>query len=185
MRKALALGFAGNKAEFGRALGFKDGSLVGQWERGERVIHEPTLAEIAALPQIRGANLTVPPEALQLAHALSLQKAETVPSTTWEQIEMGGAQSVFRLPIETVEMEPRVKRGTWCQFDKRLAPDARPGDGVLITDKSGALHFRVYKAGSAGAWEAHASNENFKPLTSTADGLTVIAVLTAVEGRWS
>lgn len=98
---------------------------------------------------------------------------------------MGGSSNVFRLPIDTVEMEPRVKRGTWCQFARNLANDAKPGDGILVTDSTGELHFRVFRAGSPGSWEAHAANENFKPLTSVADGLTIIAVLTAVEGRWS
>lgn len=185
VREVLAQCFAGNKAAMGRRLEFADGSLIGQWLRGDRVIHESSLAAIAALTEVRGCGITPSKDALQVAHALSLQNAETVPSTTWEQIEMGGAQNVFRLPIDTVEMEPRVKRGTWCQFAKHLAADARPGDGVLVTDRAGGLHFRVYRAGSPGTWEAHSANENFKPLISDADGLSVVAVLTAVEGRWS
>lgn len=177
--------FNGNKAAMGRRLEFLDGSLIGQWIRGDRAIHESSLASISELPEVRGAGITPPVDALQVAHALSLENAETVPSTTWEQIEMGEAQRVFRMPIDTVEMEPRVKRGTWCQFATHLANDAKPGDGVLVRDKAEKLHFRVYRAGSAGAWEAHAANENFKTLVSDLDGLTVIAVLTAVEGRWS
>ena len=185
VRQVLVQCFDDNKAAFGRRLGFKDGSYVGQWLRGDKPIHEPTLAQITALPEVKGAGLLPSTEVLQVAHALSLDRAETVPSTTWELVEMQGAKRVFRLPIDTVEMEPRVKRGTWCQFDSGLAGEARPGDGVLVTDKASKLHFRVMRAGEPGAWEAHAANENYKPLVSDRDGLTVIAVLTAVEGRWS
>ena len=49
----------------------------------------------------------------------------------------------------------------------------------------GGVHFRVYRAGRLGMWEAHANNPDYQPLLSDRDGLKVLAVLTAVEGRWS
>lgn len=179
--------FDDNKAALGRRLGFKDGSLIGQWLRGQRAIHEQALASLADLPEVRAVRLSVPSAALQVAHALSLDRAETVPSTTWGQLKMlqSTTDGVFRLPIETVEMEPRVKRGTWVQFAGHLRKDAQPGDGVIVRDGAGGIHFRVYRVGAPGTWEAHAENENFKPLLSDRDGLQVVAVLTAVEGRWS
>jgi hypothetical protein len=131
---------------------------------------------------------TRPPLRSAVAHAMSLDELQTVPSSTWEHIKMlaaGGLPRVFRLPIESAEMEPRVRRGAWVQFASHLADDAMPGDGVLVKDATGEMHFRVYKAGKPGTWEAHAANDNFEPLFSDRDGLEILAVLTAVEGRWS
>ncbi len=131
---------------------------------------------------------TRPPLKSAVAHTMSLDEIQTVPSSTWEHIKMlktGGLPRVFRLPVETVEMEPRVRRGAWVQFASHLADDAMPGDGVLVKDATGEMHFRVYKAGKPGTWEAHAANSNFEPLVSDRDGLQILAVLTAVEGRWS
>lgn len=42
--------FAGNKAELGRALGYRDGAFVGQMLRGERPITEKTVDQIQVLP---------------------------------------------------------------------------------------------------------------------------------------
>lgn len=42
--------FGGNKAALGRALGFRDGSLIGQMERGERPITEKMIEKIETLP---------------------------------------------------------------------------------------------------------------------------------------
>lgn len=123
-----------------------------------------------------------------IAHPVSLSAAETVPSITWEQAAMGEKSNelprVFRIPIESGEMAPRVNPGSWVLFASHLKNDAKPGDGVLVRDSAGGLHFRVYRAGRLGTWEAHAENQNFQPLLSERDGLSVLAVLTAVEGRW-
>lgn len=42
----------GGQANLGRALGYRDGAMVGQMLRGERPISEKTLAKLAAHPQI-------------------------------------------------------------------------------------------------------------------------------------
>ena len=77
------------------------------------------------------------------------------------------------MPIDSAEMEPRVRRGAWVQFASHLVDDAMPGDGVLVRDSTGGMHFRVYKAGKPGAWEAHAANVNFEPLFSDRDSYTL------------
>lgn len=89
----------------------------------------------------------------------------------------------FRLQVIDSSMAPRVPAGTWVVFDSRLPP--KPGDGVLVRDSSGAVHFRHYRAGRPGMWEAHAENTAYSAMESARDGLQVMAVLTAVEGRWA
>ena len=46
--------FDGNKAALGRALGFRDGSLIGQMERGERPITEKMIEKIESLQNCGG-----------------------------------------------------------------------------------------------------------------------------------
>lgn len=123
-----------------------------------------------------------------LDHPVSLEAAQTVPSITREQLmnqQRSQIPEVFRMPIENEEMAPRVRRGDWVLFSSALVHDARPGDGVLVRDQNGGLHFRVLRSGHTGSWEAHAENVNYRPLRNHEHGLELIAVLTAVEGRWS
>lgn len=90
----------------------------------------------------------------------------------------------FRICIEDASMEPKVKPGAWVHFNSREAETVRPGDGVLVRDNTGRVHFRVYRATRPGRFEAHAVNVHYDPLESERDGLKVLAVLTAVEARW-
>lgn len=177
--------FSGKNVNLGRRLGHLDGSMVGQWLRGERPISETHLASVASLSEVRTKGLLPPEGVVQVAHGMSLQSLETVPSTTWEQLEMTTGTELprtFRICIEDSSMAPKVKPGAWVHFNSRES--ARPGDGVLVRDSTGQAHFRVYRTGRPGAFEAHAENPNFQPLYSERDGLTVLAVLTAVEERW-
>lgn len=116
----------------------------------------------------------------------NLAAAEGIPTTTWEQIAMSGRDKlppVFRVQIVDSAMSPRVAPGAWVIFDTRPSP--KPGDGVLLRDRTGAISFRYFRAGRPGCWEAHAEHVGYAPLESERDGLEVLAVLTAVEGRWS
>lgn len=179
--------FGGKNVNLGRRLGHLDGSMVGQWLRGERPISETHLASVASLSEVRTTGLLPPEGVVQVAHGMSLQGLETVPSTTWEQLEMTTGDELprtFRICIEDSSMAPRVKPGAWVHFNSREAGTVRPGDGVLVRDRTGRVHFRVYRAGRPGEFEAHAESEHFKPLESLRDGLAVLAVLTAVEERW-
>lgn len=72
-------------------------------------------------------------------------------------------------------------------FGEKLARvQPRPGDGVLVSDSSGGVYFRIYRAGRADRWTAVALNPAYGPdLDSERDGLRVLAVLKAEEGRWA
>ena len=90
---------------------------------------------------------------------------------------------VFKLAVPDTSMAPKVPQGTLVEFTRSLQP--RPGDGVLVKDQDGHHYVRVYREKRPGHWEAYAINDAYSPLDSQADGLTVVAVLTAVAGRWA
>ena len=118
------------------------------------------------------------------AHPVILDKFTVVPTISWEQlVNSESLPAVFELPAPDASMAPKVPQGTLVKFERSLAP--RPGDGVLVRDREGHHYLRVYREKRPGHWEAYAINEAYSPLDSQADGLTVVAVLTAVAGRWA
>lgn len=88
----------------------------------------------------------------------------------------------FRLKAIDDALAPRLRAGQVFTVNKRLAPIT--ADGVLIQDKEGGLHMRVYRQG-VGRWEGVPVNEAYPTLDSARDGLVVLAVLTSVDARWS
>ena len=102
---------------------------------------------------------------------------------SWESLmrdsEIHAAE--FRTHAPDDSMAPRLRAGQVVTFDRTLI--ARPGDGVLVRDKTGAMHIRQYRQ-APGRWEAQATNEAYATLDSERDGLQVVAVLTAVQARW-
>ena len=120
-----------------------------------------------------------------VAQFMSQLRPQTVPSITREQLMSEFRDSppeVFRLAAFDEAMAPRVKPGAVLTFSTSEEP--RPGDGVLIRDASGAVHFREYLMGRPGVWVAHAENRLYQPMESDRDGLEVIAVLLSVDARW-
>lgn len=111
-------------------------------------------------------------------------KVEDAPSLKWDEIVAAvDLPAVFWVTLPDDSMAPRAPRGRRVCFDRRLRPV--PGDGVLVADSSGGVHFRLYRAGSGGRWSGEALHAAFAPLDSERDGLRVLAVLMAEEGRWS
>lgn len=90
---------------------------------------------------------------------------------------------IFWTTLPDDSMAPRAPAGKKVCFDRRLKP--QPGDGVLVKDAAGGVYFRIYRSGPAGRWKAAALNDAYDPLDSERDGLEVLAVLMAEEGRWS
>lgn len=115
------------------------------------------------------------------------QPAHTVtPSIEWRTIV--GSEKLpeqFTTTVPDGAMGARVRAGTACIFRTDTVP--RFGDGVLVTDKHGELHFRLYAQGDRpGHWRAKADdNRAYRDLDSDDDALTVVAVFHGVMGRWS
>jgi hypothetical protein len=91
--------------------------------------------------------------------------------------------AVFRVAMPDDSMAPRVRRGDIVRFSRDA--QARPGDGVLVSDAQGQLFFRVYRQAKPGAWEAQPLNDAYTALHSDRDGLRVVAVLVGIDQqRW-
>ncbi len=88
---------------------------------------------------------------------------------------------VFSIRAPDDALHPRLRAGQIARLNRRLAP--RAGDCVLIRDKVGNLHLRIYRPG-VGRWEAHATQDSHPIMHSEHDGLETLAVLEMVDGRW-
>lgn len=143
---------------------------------------KPKRATPAQNHQNMGAGF---PDVPSLAHQLSEPIRQTVPSIVWEQLmsedQKGALPPVFRVAMPDDSMVPRIRQGAVLILSTELTPEV--GDGVLVRDGTGQVHFRQYRAGRPGVWEAYAFNENYRPLESGRDGLVVLAVKVAIEDR--
>ena len=128
---------------------------------------------------------TAGPAAGGMAHRMSDFGPEDAPHVEWRDIMLRTElPRLFWVALPDDSMAPRAPAGRLICFDTGLPP--RPGDGVLVSDRDGAIYFRIYRVAAGGHWTAHAINSQaFHDLDSERDGLRVLAVLKAEEGRWS
>ncbi len=89
---------------------------------------------------------------------------------------------VFALQMLDDSMDDYYERGDWVFF-KKLQPDETPEAGrrVLVVDRDGGGYIRTYTRKGGRNWEAVATNKNYLPLDSVADGLRALAV---AHGSW-
>lgn len=121
---------------------------------------------------------------VQVGHRADQWRPAYAPHLTWgEQMSKDTLPPLFWVALPDDSMAPRAPAGRHICFEKDTTPNA--GDGVLVADQAGGLYFRQYRAGAAGRWTAHALNPAYEDLDSERDGLQVLAVLKAEEGRWS
>lgn len=132
--------------------------------------------QAAGTPQVGGEK---PPQ----PHALSLSAVKVVPHLSWGQLMTDDLPGVFRLALVDDSMAPRAGAGQVVTFARTT--QAHAGDGVLVADREGNHFFRRYAERRPGHWQAVAENADYQPLDSIIDGLTVQAVLVAVDGPWS
>lgn len=144
---------------------------------GEAVKFAEAFAAAAAATESRGVAQQV---------SLKAAKVDRIHPLAWEAIMSVGSKEdlpdLFTVSMQDDSMAPRVRQGAVLHFSKNET--ARPGDGVLVRDKAGELYFRIHRQRRPGVWEAHADNSDYQALESERDGLEILAVLTAIEGRW-
>lgn len=138
---------------------------------GELLLHTP--------PQAWDA-LTSPPVQ---HHPLSQQTPIVTPTITWEDAMHHPLPVRFELHLVDDSMTPRVRRGDAVLFSTDEEP--RPGDGILVRDRYGSVHFRLFTRGAGSEWSATALNPGYQTLHSDRDGLTILAVLVGIQARWS
>lgn len=118
-----------------------------------------------------------------VAQSVSLSNPIVVPILTWGDLMSRELPDVFKVELPDNAMAPKAGRGAMIEFSQGLVPE--PGDGVLVRDSSGGVHFREFRPALGGAWTAFARNEAFPSFHSERDGLKLLAVLTSVTNRWS
>lgn len=176
-------------AQYGRRVSFWSDLLIGRKAFGEKLAR--AIEEQLGLPPL---SLDQAPEtaeqhasagvAPRVAHDLSQFKPEHAPLLDWGALmEATKLAQIFWTTLPDDSMAPRAPAGKRVCFDRGMTP--MPGDGVLVADALGAVYFRLYRAGPAGRWTAAALNSAYQDLESERDGLRVLAVLKAEEGRWS
>lgn len=106
------------------------------------------------------------------------------PVIRWEVLMRGCiAPKQFKVALPDNAMAPKVPAGTVCKFE---AIEPEFGDVVLVRDNTGALHCRAYRQRSGGpGFAAVPFNDAYAALDSEAHGLTVLAVLTGLDVRYS
>jgi hypothetical protein len=110
--------------------------------------------------------------------------ARRITILTWDEVMASGElPAFFSTTAPDDAMAPRASAGQEVAFATGIDP--RPGAGVLIEDRHGQRHLRLYVQGSRpGHWIARAENPAYRSFDSEADGLKVLAVLRGVMKGW-
>lgn len=189
------------QTQLGDALDVTKGN-VSAWELGR---HQPSFSQLQKISNETGLPLPIlpqppaasnsldnqfPPSARPLphlneggiAHPMSYQNFETVPSLSWEQLMDTDPQGKFMVTLPDGAMAPRARAGDECVFIGGQAPAF--GAGVLVKDSTGRVYFRRYIEAPDGAFEAAPENPSYLTLHSSRDELRVIAVLRGVMRGW-
>ena len=108
------------------------------------------------------------------------------PQMSWEALMRPDQTlpAVFRVRVPDDAMAPRVRAGDVVELNADTPP--KPGDGVLVRDRSGAVYLRSYRERHGAEWEAYPINDAYRTLTSENDHLAIVAVVVGVPvQRWS
>lgn len=179
LARAAVLGL--NQSALARKIGKTPQDITNWKTRGVPAEHHALLADALnwSVDELLGRSVIT----LQ-AQPVTLDAITVVPTISWETlVDVTLLPKLFKLAAPDTSMAPKVLQGTMVEFEQGLQP--RPGDGVLVRDNTGHCYLRVYREKRPGHWEAHPINPAYSPLDSQTDGLTVVAVLTAVAGRWA
>lgn len=112
-----------------------------------------------------------------MAHAASLDLYTLPQEISWEEVMTGQAPDVFSCAMPDDALQPTTPKGTVLLCRKDIEPVI--GDGVIVSDKSGAHYVRRYTQGPGGTWIAQADAPGYATLSSR-DGIKVVAVVFGV-----
>lgn len=115
--------------------------------------------------------------------SITIASQDDSPRVKWGAMKRDDLPDVFLVEVPDDAMSDRVRKGNTIKCATDQAP--RPGDGVLVSDSTGAWFFRLYSPGAQGRFAAVALNPAYQSLDSERDGLKVVAVLIGIpEARW-
>lgn len=147
---ALDKKFEGNRSEFGRALGYRDGAFIRQMLAGTRPVTEKTVQSIEALPGMAGW-FDLPPDMLAAApvaaprgdNEVSLDEVIAVPEVDVHFSAGNGHEGHYEVPPDS---EPAYFRRSWFISERinpkharrfrvtgdSMEPSVYSGDHVLV-----------------------------------------------------
>ncbi|EON13427.1 LexA family transcriptional regulator [Pandoraea sp. SD6-2] len=194
----------GNRTEFGRRLGYKDGAFIRQLLGGSRPIREKTVNAVEALPGMKGwfsQNRSAVPETAGFQNVEIVKSSgRRVPVISYVQaglmveivdpFSLGGGFEIvevsipcssrtFALRIRGNSMEPRFYEGDLAIIDPELSP--KPGQFVVAKNTSEEATFKKYRPRGMDergndVFELVPLNEDYPTLHSERDHLHIIGV---------
>lgn len=206
------LGLPSSQGALGDAAGDYSQSTVSQYMTGQIVLNARALADFAIAMEIDPSTISprLTTELRRMAQAVNIsvtdnsepansrfdpENARYQPGLVyaWDEIvriyQGGAADSipdVFSVEMHDDSMAGRAGRGDIVTISKADIRPAVAGDGVLLKTSSGAYMLRSYKPKGDGTFRADPFNNDYLPLESDRDGLTVLGVLVGVPScRWS
>lgn len=153
--------FRGNQTELGRRLGYKDGSLIGQYLRATRPITEATELRMAALPEAKTLLAHIGAAETPLAQPVS-QAVHNLPKTrNWEDVMDRGVMPQWPAEVTVIvpdrALEPNVMRGDHLAFE--ACNEAEPTSVVVIETEDGKRWIRrLVRRADGSLWGAATSN---------------------------
>lgn len=159
---------------------------VSGWKRTGKI----GKANLAKLAKMMGRQvehfLRIPPDSPpppgRVDHPMSESDLQDAPQEfEWEDLVNLAVKGKFQVRVPDDAAAPAVRAGTLCTFDPSVTP--RPGDGVIVKDGEGRLHFRRWREAESGEWEAYGSSDAFRTYHSRRHELQRLGVLVAMEQR--
>lgn len=191
----------GNANEFGRRLGYKDGTFIRQMLNGSRPVTEKTITAVEGLPGLRGwfgaglfdANISPAPigarsvpliNYVQAGELTAIGAAFTGEAMEFLLTDLELSDHSFALEIKGLSMTPDFNPGDRVIVDQEVAPMA--GDFVVAKNGSDEATFKKYRPRGINQsgndiFELVPLNDDFPTLYSDREPLQIIA--TMVEHR--
>lgn len=188
----------GNKTDFGRRLGYKDGAFVRQMLSGIRPVTEKTIWAIEAMPGMkdwfadpsdagtRAPRESAPPWPFP---TIAEDEVRALPAAQLNALEGAMALAIAQLKLgitvalpQTVAPSPSLVRGSLVDMDDADDPfpmriggmPAAPRDGGKTThqverDSRARISVRAGVIANVGPGEPHAANDKFEKVPEMAD----------------
>lgn len=98
----------------------------------------------------------------------------------------GSLPNVFSVEMADDSLAGRARRGDVITLCRSKVEAVEAGDGVMVRTAKGNYMIRIYRPNGDDSYLAVPLNQNYLPLHSVEDGLTIMAVVVGVPAcRWS
>lgn len=177
----------GSRKALGLALGYADGSFIGQMIRGERPVTEKTIEQIEGLRGGKFAGwFTLPSVPEGSPPLFAAQSGSDVlvfytvpPMATAEDVMEKRTAREYRFALMDDAMAPDHPKGAQIIFSGARTP--KPGRLVLIKTGHGELHARMYSQGKVpGEWRATPTQVGYAEFSSADPGVELMAAYCGV-----